>query len=109
MIAPRENPTTAATKPSPVEGFRQYQIRQTALDAFVISIVPSQPLPERLRQQIVSEMRQLVGSNASVRIDLVDDIPPEKSGKFRAVVSAVAEAERAAAIAAGASSMPDDS
>jgi phenylacetate-CoA ligase len=81
---------------------RKYQIRQTAVDEFLIRIVPSQPLPDHLQRRIVSEMRQLVGDDATVRIDLVDDIPPEKSGKFRAVVSDVAEAERVAAIAAGA-------
>jgi hypothetical protein len=58
---------------------------------------------------MVIEMRQLVGDNATVRIEIVDDIPPEKSGKFRAVISDVAEAERAAAIAAGAAQRSDES
>lgn len=61
----------------------QYQLAQPRRDYVTLRVVPSRTVePEiikRFKQQAISEL----GADTLFRLELVDDIPREKSGKFR--------------------------
>ncbi len=68
---------------------RRYQVHQVALDRFVVRLVLRAPLDKTEEQKIIADLRQTVGSPVAVEIEIVDDIAPAASGKFRWVVSDV--------------------
>jgi phenylacetate-CoA ligase len=70
---------------------RKYQIHQTALDHFVVRLVGERPLPDAVPAQIKLDLAKLIGSNAAIEVQQVDDISPAPSGKFRWVISDVSD------------------
>ncbi len=66
-----------------------YQIRQERMDALDILVVPqtAEGLPEPVRKQMLTEMREIVGPEMKLRIRVVSEIPLTKRGKRRFVVS----------------------
>jgi phenylacetate-CoA ligase len=74
---------------------RKYQIHQTDLDRFVVRLVVEETLPSSMAEQIVRDLRRLVGDRATIDVTTVADIAPAPSGKFRWVLSDVSDvAER---------------
>jgi phenylacetate-coenzyme A ligase PaaK-like adenylate-forming protein len=75
----------------------QFQVRQTALDRLVVSIVAA---PSSDRRAIASRLRDkllaAVGAEVHVDIKFSQDIPRGLSGKRRAVVSGLAGSDRCA-------------
>jgi phenylacetate-CoA ligase len=65
---------------------RHYQLRQTAAGIFEFLIVPSRPLADADLEEILSTMTPTLG-NATIKLQLVDVIPPDPSGKRRLFVS----------------------
>ncbi|HZA67428.1 MAG TPA: hypothetical protein VE592_10790, partial [Geminicoccaceae bacterium] len=77
------------------QGMRQYQIVQTALDRVEVRVVPLVDFDDSTRLGIQQSLRPVLhGLTAEVRV--VDEIPPEASGKYRIVKSLVPEGGRAA-------------
>lgn len=74
----------------------KYQIHQTALDHFVIRLVPKTTLSESTRATIRKDMTGLVGEGANIEILEVDHIEPAASGKFRWVMSDLNQSKTAA-------------
>ncbi|QGZ40602.1 phenylacetate-CoA ligase [Pseudoduganella flava] len=77
-----------------------FKITQESLDLTRVQIVPAAALEaqafESLRRDVERGFKARLGAAVAVEVELVDAIAPEKSGKFRYVVSKVA-AGRAAA------------
>ena len=68
-------------------GLRKYQVVQTARDRLEWRLVSS-PLSESDRQQLTESVQGYLG-NVDVCFIQMDDIPPNRSGKFQYVVSNV--------------------
>lgn len=68
---------------------RQFKIVQESLAQLRILLVTDDPLATAFEQGIVTKMKARLGSNVDVVIQRVGEIAPERSGKFRYVVSRV--------------------
>jgi phenylacetate-CoA ligase len=77
-----------------------FKITQESLDLTRVQIVPATPLTpqafDTLRQHVVRGFQARLGDGVAVEVEAVAEIAPEKSGKFRYVVSKVATGNPAA-------------
>lgn len=71
-------------------GVERFKIVQHALDLTEVLLVTSPQFDVASEDRIVRDYKARLGQAVDVQITHVDDIPPERSGKFRYVVSAVA-------------------
>jgi phenylacetate-CoA ligase len=69
---------------------KAFKISQESLDLTRVQVVLDAPLDDTLRAKIMAGFRARLGSAVVVEVEQVDAIAPEKSGKFRYVVSKVA-------------------
>jgi len=69
-----------------------FKIVQESLQRTRVLLVPGTGFDHNLSAAIVQAFRQRLGASVAVELDFVDQIPSEKSGKFRYVVSHVAAA-----------------
>jgi phenylacetate-CoA ligase len=69
---------------------KAFKISQESLDLTRVQVVLEAPLDDTLRAKIMAGFRARLGSAVVVEVEQVDAIAPEKSGKFRYVVSKVA-------------------
>jgi phenylacetate-CoA ligase len=75
---------------------KKYQVRQLSLDHFKVKLIADGAIPEFVSRKIAADMRLMVGAEARVEVERVDDIPPAPGGKFRWVMSDISEvAQRA--------------
>src|SRR4030067_3122600 len=66
----------------PIEGIKQFQLVQERKDTFRVKIVKDSRFSNSTRQEIASVLEQRLG-RTKINIELVDDIPREKSGKYK--------------------------
>jgi phenylacetate-CoA ligase len=71
-------------------GVAQMQIVQEDLDHIVLKIAKDPNYSAATEQALVAEFKHSVGEHNDIRIEFVDAIPQEKSGKFRFAISKVA-------------------
>ncbi len=69
----------------------EFQIVQEQRERLDVRIVPSGPLDDATRATIVARLRRLFEARIDVQIEVVDAIPRPPSGKYRYVMSRVAE------------------
>jgi phenylacetate-CoA ligase len=72
-----------------VPGIAQFKCIQHALDRMEVQIVPDANWNEAARQAVVAGLNARLGETLKVELRLLDEIPPEASGKYRYVVSHV--------------------
>jgi len=72
-----------------VPGIAQFKCIQHALDRMEVQIVPDANWNEAARDAVVAGLRARLGEALHVELRMLDDIPPEASGKHRYVVSHV--------------------
>jgi len=72
-----------------VEGVREFKFVQHSLTEFEAHVVPQANWAEAHEGQIVKGLLGRLGDRAKISINLVQEIPEEKSGKHRYVVSHV--------------------
>ena len=65
------------------------QIVQEDVDAIEVRVVPRPSFDDRTREGLVKEIRSRLGDVIRIEIKLVEEIPREGNGKFRAVKSKV--------------------
>jgi phenylacetate-CoA ligase len=65
-----------------IQGIRQYQVIQEKLDQFTVKIVKDNNFTNKTTECVKEIMKERV-EHAEVDIVIVDEIPREKSGKFR--------------------------
>ncbi len=70
-------------------GVRQFKIIQESQDLVRVLLVVDAAFDHKLLDSIRDTFRLRLGQGVQVPIELVDEIKPERSGKFRYVVSAV--------------------
>lgn len=71
-------------------GVKQFKIVQDSLDLTHIQLVTDERFDHALLPIIESGAKARLGADVTVNVRLVDEIPPEKSGKYRYVISHVA-------------------
>jgi phenylacetate-CoA ligase len=69
---------------------RAFKIIQESLDLTRVMVVLEEPLNEELNAKIIHGFRARLGAGVEILVEQVTDIPAEKSGKFRYVISKVA-------------------
>jgi len=76
-----------------VSGIAQFKCVQHAIDRMEVMIVPDANWNEAARNAVVAGLRARLGETLKVDVRMLDEIPPEASGKHRYVVSHVPLAE----------------
>ena len=71
-------------------GIERFKIEQVSLDCTRVQIVASPPFCAADEERIRGDFKARLGAAVDVRIERVDEIPAEASGKFRYVSSRVA-------------------
>ncbi len=72
-----------------VPGIAQFKCIQHTVERMEVLVVPDAAWKDAARQAVVSGLRARLGDTLAVELRLLDDIPPEASGKHRYVVSHV--------------------
>ncbi len=72
-------------------GVREFKVVQETIDLTRVYIVTEPPFQTESIDKIVSGLKQRLGRGVNVEVQLVASIPAEKSGKFRYIVSHVAQ------------------
>lgn len=70
-------------------GIDKFKIIQRATDSVVIRIIKNAKYQADDSEQIVRQIQERMGARIQVALEFVEDIPAERSGKFRYVVSEV--------------------
>ena len=73
-----------------VEGIKQFQVVQESINELNIKIVPDESFGDAQIDMLVDKIHEYLGGNMRVNFQVLDKIPPTKSGKFRFVISKVA-------------------
>lgn len=74
-----------------VPGVVKFQVRQDTPGEIRVLLATDANFPPDGTEQVVQKARQRLQSDDHVTVELVDDIEPAPSGKYRPVVSKVAE------------------
>lgn len=72
-----------------VDGVHAYKVVQESLRETTVLIVAGPGFDDRAEARICARYHELLGPGVTVRLERVDDIPREASGKFRHVVTRV--------------------
>jgi phenylacetate-CoA ligase len=72
-----------------IEGIGQYKLVQESKDILNVQIVRGQNFSEATIREFEDALRGTLGSSVHININIVDEIPREKSGKIRPIVSKV--------------------
>lgn len=65
--------------------FRHFQIIQTSKDDLVINLVPTGNWSDAGRFQLTQEIKNTISGSMNIKINIVESIPQEASGKMRVV------------------------
>ena len=72
-----------------MHNIKESQIVQENIDKIIVKVVPREEFSEKDIGKLIEEFQKRLGSDMEIEIKLVDQIPREKSGKFKAVISKV--------------------
>jgi phenylacetate-CoA ligase len=72
-----------------IPGVQKYKIIQEKINQIRILIVHDDNFPKGINKHIIDQVKNRMGKITEVMIELVDDIPVERSGKYRYVESKV--------------------
>ncbi len=72
-----------------IDGISQYRLIQEKIDMFNVQIVKGRNFKEAALDKIRRKLRELLGKNAQINVDMVRELPKDKSGKVHPVVSRV--------------------
>ena len=78
----------------PFDQLRKSQVIQERLDHIRVKLVPSDDFTQSHEQLLVGGLKARLGPSVEIEVEIVTDIPPEPSGKFRWVISRVDHACR---------------
>jgi len=70
-----------------VPGVRRFQVVQETLDRFTLKVVPGPEFGAAQEDYVRREVGKVLGEDAGLELERVDDIPLTASGKFRVTVS----------------------
>lgn len=87
------SPYTLTCSVETVPGLRQYQIIQETTDRVTVRVIPTGELDSGARESLQQALRPSL-PGVEVRVDVVETLPREPSGKFRVVRSDVPRTQR---------------
>jgi phenylacetate-CoA ligase len=70
-------------------GIAQMQLVQENLQQIIVRIVRDPQYGSETQNGLIAELKDSVGAHNEIRIEFVDKIPQEKSGKYRFAISKV--------------------
>jgi phenylacetate-CoA ligase len=73
-----------------ITGIAEFRIVQESLQTTVVDVVPCEGFDADCKHKIAAGIKARLGAQTEVRVEVVDEIPRERSGKFRFVQSNVA-------------------
>lgn len=73
----------------PIDSILKSQIIQDDITAITVKLVAGAQFTAEDQRQLVTALGKRVGEEMTIRVERVEDIPPEPSGKFRWVISRV--------------------
>jgi phenylacetate-CoA ligase len=73
----------------PLSGIRETQIVQDAPDHLLLNLAVDASFSEADRNSLLYELRKRTGDAMRIDLALVPEIPKERNGKFRSVISTV--------------------
>lgn len=68
---------------------KEYQFIQERLDELIIKVVPSESFDQNVANKITRFFTNIVGNEVIIKLEIVDEIPAEKSGKRPIVKSRI--------------------
>lgn len=68
-------------------GIKEAQVIQESLRAIVVKVVRGKEYSEETEQGLIYNLKERLGGRISVRIDYIEKVPRDESGKFKAVIS----------------------
>ena len=74
-----------------IAAIRAFQVTQESISRLVIRIIPEGAISANDRQMIQAKAQRLLGNNVEIVVQEVSSIPVSASGKFRYVISHVAD------------------
>ena len=72
-----------------LEGVRESQIEQVALDRLIVRIVPRESYAPGVGEEVVRRLQRFFGTDTAVEIRLVDALPRTRAGKVRYQVNSL--------------------
>jgi phenylacetate-coenzyme A ligase PaaK-like adenylate-forming protein len=88
----RLSPMTFYGLMKPLQGIKQWKVLQPDTRHLIIRVVPGPGFSDQTREQIRRRVAEVIPEKIELEIQTVETIPPEASGKVRAVVSEVKSA-----------------
>jgi phenylacetate-CoA ligase len=74
-----------------VKGIVKFQVIQEKLGEIIVHLAVDKNFPENGADQVKTQVQKRLNSDDTIIVEIVDDIKPAPSGKFRPVISKVAE------------------
>jgi phenylacetate-CoA ligase len=72
-------------------GLKEFRVTQEAVDKLIAQVVAEGAFPEASRNRVLSRMRRLMGPEMEITVEAVPSLAPNPAGKYRYVVSKVAD------------------
>ena len=72
-----------------IEGINQYKLVQENINVFDVQIVKGQNFKETTIEEVKRVLTEILGRKTRINVNIVSEIPREKSGKARPIVSKV--------------------
>jgi phenylacetate-CoA ligase len=72
-------------------GLAQFRVVQESLEQVTVQVAPAGALSEADRRRLAERVQKLLGASVRVMVEPVAEIPPEPSGKYRYVISRIAD------------------
>lgn len=70
-----------------LSSIRETQIIQETLNLLTVKIVPGAGFDQSMADTLLGELRKRVGNTIAINVEILNEIPRTKAGKFKAVVS----------------------
>jgi phenylacetate-CoA ligase len=72
-----------------IPGIGEFQSIQEHIDFIRVNIVPNKDFSERTNDQIIRDIKEVIGKEMQIEVNVVDEIPKDPSGKLRSAISKV--------------------
>ncbi len=73
-----------------LNGVNKFKVIQKSVDEILVKIVKTDKFEPQNVDYIKTKYKEMMGENTNISVDFVDNIPPDKSGKHRYILSEVA-------------------
>jgi phenylacetate-CoA ligase len=78
----------------PLSGIRETQIVQTSLDRLLVKLVVDGTFSAKESESLLYELHKRTGDEMRIDLEFLQEIPKERNGKFRSVLSLIPRSQR---------------